>query len=69
MCCVLKLYKVLVLVNAKSFFSEMQIEEIIKCVTYNNQKTLFIDSTTSKKVHQNEIKLLIDTDYFDILYR
>ena len=69
LCSALKLYKVLVLVNAKSFFNDNQMEEIIKCLTYNKQKTLFIDSTISKKIYKNEIKLYIDSDFYDILYR
>ena len=66
---ILKTYKLLVLVNAKSFFNEVELAEIIKCCTYNNLKTLFIDVKTSRNHYQNEIKLLIDNDFYDILYK
>lgn len=66
---ILKTHKLLILVNSKSFFNSAQLSEIIKCCVYNNIKTLFIDAKTNKNHYKNEIKLLIDSDYYDILYK
>ena len=65
----LKLYKVLVLVNAKSFFDKQQVQEIIKCCTYNHQKVLFIDNLCEKSHFDNEKKILIDEDFYDMLIK
>ncbi len=65
----LKVYKILVLVNVKSFFSYNQVEEIIKRCAYSNQKTLLIDNVYTKDKHNNEIKLLIDRDFYDIMLK
>ena len=66
---ILKTHKLLIFVNAKSFFNYNEMCEIIKCCTYNNIKTLFIDARISNTIYTNEIKLLIDNDFYDIIYR
>ena len=66
---ILKTHRLLILVNAKSFFNKNEVCEIIKYCTYNNIKTLFIDTKTSANHYDNEIKLLIDNDFYDILYK
>ena len=65
----LKLYKVVVFVNAKCFFNKTQLEEIYKVCAYNKQLTLFLDNKITKSKLEHEIKLLIDEDYYDTLLR
>ena len=63
----LKLYEVLIFVNAKCFFDSRQLNEIIKCCAYNRQKTIFLESAFSQTHYENEIKLLIDEDFYDTI--
>ena len=65
----LKVYKLLVLVNVKSFFNQNQVEEIIKRCAYSNQKTLLIDNVYTKEKCENEAKILIDRDFYDIILK
>ncbi|MBE5742676.1 MAG: type II-A CRISPR-associated protein Csn2 [Clostridiales bacterium] len=65
----LKLYKIIVLVNAKSFFTTDQIEEIFKTCCYNGQTAFFLDNCETEERFTNEIKIVVDEDYYDVLYR
>ena len=65
----LNLYKLTVFVNAKSFYSLDEINEIIKACVYSGQHVLFIDNSEFEYKNPNEIKLVIDEDYYDVLYK
>jgi|GEM_PF-6542267 len=63
-----KTYKAIVLVNAKSFFLEKELEEIIKSFLNYNQRIILIDNIITDKKMVNQKKLVIDADLYDILY-
>ncbi len=66
---ILKVYKILVLVNTKSFFNNLQVDEIIKHCVYGNQKTILLDNVYTREKLNNEIKILIDSDFYDIILK
>ncbi len=63
----LKLYKIIVFINPKSFFNEAELLEIVKCINYNGQKAVFIDNHYANINLINEKKLLIDEDFYDTI--
>lgn len=66
---ILGIYKIIFFINAKSFFDREKIAEIIKCCNYNGQKAVFIDNLCSSDRFVGETKLLIDDDFYDIIYK
>ena len=63
----IKLYKVVILVNAKSFFEPKQIQEIMKVCVYSGQRVIFLDNINTPQTYECEKKILIDEDCYDIL--
>lgn len=65
----LNLYKLVVLVNPKSFYSEDDLSEIVKTCVYSDLKVLLLDNVITNSRLQNEIKIVVDEDYFDVTYK
>lgn len=59
----LKLYKVVVLVNAKTFLNEEELIEIYKGSKYRNINLLIIEHNSDKNLKMYEKKLIIDDDF------
>lgn len=60
-------FAVCVLVNAKSFFTHSQLDEILKVCVYNGQKVLLLDNIRTQQLHFNEKKVVIEEDFYDIM--
>lgn len=65
----LSLYKLVVLVNSKSFYSEVDLNEVAKTCVYSGLKVLLLDNVITNSRLQNEIKIVVDEDYFDVTYK
>lgn len=63
----LKLYSLIVLVDAKSYFKMSEIAELIKMARYLDISLLFIDNRISGEVISDEKLLIVDEDYFEIV--
>lgn len=61
----LDLYKVLILCNIKTFFTDEQIQEIYKYAIYNKLYILLIEGNLVEKVLAYERKIRIDEDFDD----
>lgn len=62
-----KISKVLILINAKCFFSEKELEEIYKMITYKKVNVLLVEFYKAQLNKECENKVLIDED-FDEFY-
>lgn len=62
-----KAYEICVLINAKSFFSVEELNEIIKCTIYSGLKLLLVDNVDANNLLQNEKKIVVDEDFYDIM--
>lgn len=62
-----KISKVLILINAKCFFSKGELEEIYKMILYKRINVLFVESYKEQANKDYENKVLIDED-FDEFY-
>jgi len=60
--------KFLSFVNAKIFFSDTELSEIIKMANYNDIPLFFIDNSLSCKKYGDETLVTIDEDYFEQVY-
>lgn len=58
----LKIYKVIFLFNAQSFFNKTELEEIIKIANYKNIKLVFIENKFNDNFDTHKVQ--IDCDYF-----
>ena len=63
----LRLYKVFVMVNMQSFFTQKQAEEIVKKCAYYHQPLLCIEQDYQKDIIVGAKKILIEEDFFDII--
>ena len=63
----LRIYKVLILVNAKSYFSFDEIGSVMRTCAHLGQPLLLLDDKTDKRLHENEKKLLIDEELYDMI--
>lgn len=61
----LKLVKFLAFINAKSFFSESELKEIIKMARYRNVNLFFLDKGITEKKIFDEKLLCIDESLFE----
>lgn len=64
-----KLYKVIVLINVKSFFSDEEIIEIYKSALHRDIKLLLIDYSDESELLEYESKLYIDTDFDEFVLK
>lgn len=62
------LYKVICLVNAKSFLNEEELKELYKFAKYKNINLLLIEHYIDKEIKEYEKKLVIDEDYVEFNY-
>lgn len=62
-----KSYKVTTLINAKSMFTENELNEIAKSFIYAKQPLILIDNLLKKEKIEKEKKLVIDADFYDIM--
>lgn len=60
-------YAVCVLVNAKSFFTIDELNEILKSCVYHGLRVLLIDNIRTDYLLFNEKKIAIDEDFYDIM--
>jgi len=60
-----KLYKIIFFVNAKNFFTDLEIFEIYKYIINRNLVVLFIERMPEKIIRKYERKTKIDLDLFD----
>lgn len=61
----LNLYPLLVLVNAKSYFSDNELQEFIKMARYLDLALIFIDNRITDCKIADEKLLMIDEDFFE----
>lgn len=61
----LQLYPLLILVNAKSYFSDNELKEFIKMARYLDLALLFIDNRITDNKISDETLLMIDEDFFE----
>lgn len=61
----LQLYPLLILVNAKSYFSDSELKEFIKMARYLDLALLFIDNRITDNKISDETLLMIDEDFFE----
>lgn len=61
----LDLCKVLIFCNMKSFFTDIQIEEIYKHIIHNKLNALLVEGSITEKPLQYEKKIRIDLDFDD----
>lgn len=61
----LKLYPLLILVNAKSYFSDSELKEFIKMAKYLDLALFLIDNRITDNKISDEILLMIDEDFFE----
>lgn len=66
-CSELKLIKLLVLVNLKSYLSKEELLSFYKHCLYKNINLIILESIHSENILQYEKKVLIDSDYCDII--
>ncbi|MBZ9607279.1 type II-A CRISPR-associated protein Csn2 [Clostridium estertheticum] len=64
-----KLYKVIIVVNAKCYFKEEELEEIYKAAKYRNINLLLIESIIDAQLKYLENKLSIDNDYDEFIFK
>ena len=64
-----KLYKVIALINVKSFFSDEEIIEIYKSALHRDIKLLLIDYSDESELLEYESKLYIDTDFDEFVLK
>lgn len=62
-----KMYKVFILVNAKSFFKKDELQEIAKGFIYSKQPLILIDNVVTEEKLEKEKKLVVDSDFYDIM--
>ena len=60
----LKLFKLFVFVNAKSFFDKKELFEVIKMAKYHDLPIVFIDNCISGEKILDEKLLVVDEDFF-----
>lgn len=63
----LKLFKLIIFVNAKDFFSDAEIEEVTKCISSTETAAIFIESKHSSKLLPNERKIYLDPDGYEVI--
>lgn len=64
-----KISKVLVLINAKVFFSENELVDIYKAALQRNIKLLLIEYSQGNQVLKYESKLFVDNDYDEFIIK
>ncbi|MBU3193411.1 type II-A CRISPR-associated protein Csn2 [Clostridium algidicarnis] len=63
------LYKVIIVVNAKCYFEEEELEEIYKAAKYRNINLLIIEPIIEVQLKYLENKLSIDNDYDEFIFK
>lgn len=64
-----KLYKVLIFINVKCFFTDNELQELYKSAKYRNINVLFIESQVDNEIRTFEKKLYIDGDFDEFVIK
>lgn len=64
-----KLYKVLILANAKCFFNNEELEQLYRAAKYRDINVLFIESQVDNNLKLLENKLYVDEDFDEFILK
>lgn len=67
-CAEMRLYKLVFLVNIKSYLSVEELKQLYKHAFYKNLSLLLLENTHKNILLNNEQKVFIDEDFCDIMY-
>lgn len=65
----MKLFKILLLVNPKSFFSDAQMTDLYRHALYNESKILILENRIRDDLLENEKKICIDNELYDFPHK